>query len=160
MTWVVLTRGASEKCFLVDYILYSAMPSKQYVTSDHSLVNNFYIKACKCSEFHQYSTFIADFTYTLGNLPVSEYFTFNYLPLEFHHHPLTSVALPQPSVRSLRVQPQPLFSQLSCPLLSFSLSLWPSGVLESPRKSHTTARRVLNLSSRLPWPPWSLTSEP
>ena len=69
------------------------MPSKQYITSDHSLVNIFYIKERKSSEFHQYSTFIADFTYTLGNLPVSEYFTFNDLPLEFHRHLLISVAV-------------------------------------------------------------------
>lgn len=66
----------------------------------------------------------------------------------------------QLSVLFLWVQPHPLFSQFSCPLLSFSLSLWPSGVLESLLKSLTTARRFLNLSSRVLWAAWSLTSEP
>lgn len=83
--------------------------------------------------------------------PLSEYFTFNYLPLELHPFLLIRVALRQPSVRFLRARPHPLFSQLSCPLLSFSLSLWPSGILDSPLRSLTAARRVLNLSSRALW---------
>lgn len=92
--------------------------------------------------------------------PVSDYFTFNYLPLEFHPLLLIRVALLQPSVLFLQVQPHPLFSQFSCPLLSFSLSLWLSEILDSPLKSLTTARRVLNLSSRVLWATWSLASEP
>lgn len=54
--------GCIHKVPSVELILYSAMPSKQYITSDHSLVNVLYIKELKCSKYDQYSTFIADFT--------------------------------------------------------------------------------------------------
>lgn len=92
--------------------------------------------------------------------PVSEYFTSNYLPLEFHPRLLIMVAFVQPPVLFLGLQPHPLFSQFGCPLLSFSLSLWLSGILDSPLRSLTMARRVLNLSTRALWVAWSLASEP
>lgn len=66
----------------------------------------------------------------------------------------------EPAVLPCRLQPHMFFWQFSCPLLSLCLALWPSGALESPLKSHTTARRALNVSIRVMWAAWSLTSEP
>lgn len=84
--------------------------------------------------------------------PVSEYFTFNCLPLEFHPPPSDERCFAcNLQYRFFECSPHPLFSQFGCPLLSFTLSLWLSGILESPLRSLTTARRVLNLSSRVLW---------
>lgn len=135
------------------------MSSKQYITSDHSLVNIFYIKELKCSKFHQYSTFRADFTYTLG---ISQSQSISHLIISLWNS--TTVFWLVLLFCNLQFcsseQLHPLFSQFCGPLLSFSLSLWSSGVLESPLKSLITARRVLNLSIRVFWALWSLTSEP